>query len=928
MRSLKFLRLVPVLALWLLAFSAAAQINIDGVTDKSTYSDAVTYRVQTQAGFSLVAWLNGVPVAVGVSNRLNRPDYYELQVQRTDLASSAVTTRLVRFLVHASERVGTEWGLPVQVPWPIVQSASAEFVGGQLSLMLPQDFPVGYPIPVVARVADEAGHAVRANGLVAAAGLTSFQLRRGVGSGFLASNLPPGVLNYAPAVGGLSATRNINLEATTTWTPVAGVLGDTTWPAGARVQVTGSLTVPPGVTLTIEAGTIVRLNSGLDITNNGSIVINGTVERPVVFMPTVRSQPWGGFVSKTTGAGTLIGTGVIFTGSGANSSWFGANGNPGSHRVEQGLFYCDGGQQIQLTDAAAISLSGQLGHSRQAGAVTSITLTRFLMQRVTTGGEYTGARFVVNDSAFIECPDDSANFVDGDNDGLYLVDGTHSFTNTLFGWTKDDGIDSGGSGYGKLDYQSCWFEATFHEGNSLSGYKNTFARDTVYLDCGQGIEDGYNAPTGRVDHCLFLVNQSGVRFGDNYPSIGNYDGRMTATNCILLNNHRDLFAYNWRSTGWTNAWGQMFANNNFLTATDTNFPDNFVWDPVTDADRLTPFGAKGRVGVALAVRAGQTSFASFPDGVPVGLSLFCTNPVSVDYSVATTDGGSVNGTLVFVAGELRKFIPLPGNFQGVLRVGLSNPVNADLTGTTSLLFQNLATPATGTVLSPLGAAWRYLDDGSEQGTAWRAPGFDDATWSNGVARLGFGADASATTTIRRTTQAGGVITNFYFRRSIVVTNPADFTSIQFRYQRDDGCIVFLNGSQIFTNNMPPPPITARTFAASTISGATDLMRFWTNTFSASLLQPGTNVIAVEVHQSTATSSDIAWDMELQGLRGAAAPRLNIARLGGTAVLYWNDNSYSLDQSPVPHLGAWTTNATASPVSVQPSDPSRFYRLKK
>src|SRR5206468_2242977 len=98
-------------------------------------------------------------------------------------------------------------------------------------------------------------------------------------------------------------------------------------------------------------------------------------------------------------------------------------------------------------------------------------------------------------------------------------------------------------------------------------------------------------------------------------------------------------------------------------------------------------------------------------------------------------------------------------------------------------------------------------------------------------------------------------TNYYFRRAIVVTNNlADFAAVQFRYQRDDGCILYLNEAQLFTNNMPPPPITFMTFASSTISGAAETQRFWTNTFPATVLRPGTNVIAVEVHQSTATSS--------------------------------------------------------------------------
>jgi hypothetical protein len=159
-----------------------------------------------------------------------------------------------------------------------------------------------------------------------------------------------------------------------------------------------------------------------------------------------RIQTQAGFTDAAFLNGLPVPVGVIFTGSGAVANWFGANGNPGSHRTEQGLFYVDDAQRITLTDSAAIYLAGQLGHSRVGG---TYQFNRFLMQRCTTGGEYTGANFTVNDSAFIECPDDTINFVDGDNDGLYLVSGTHSFTNTLFGWTKDDGIDSGGDGVGR-----------------------------------------------------------------------------------------------------------------------------------------------------------------------------------------------------------------------------------------------------------------------------------------------------------------------------------------------------------------------------------------------------------------------------------------------------------------------------------------------
>jgi hypothetical protein len=873
--------------------------------------------------------LNATPVAAGTNVVVNRPDYYELYAYRTNLSAPFdVATQRVRFIVEATERADTEWGLPPQTPMPVIQSSSNEFAGGRLRLIVPLDFPAGYEIPVVAWAVDDQGHAVRANGLLSAQGHPSIQIKRGVGSGFLAATNPAGPLNYTPHLQGLETNKVINLESSTTWTPVSGVLGgNTAWPENSRIHVTTNLTINAGVTLTIGAGTIVRINSRTDITNNGSVVINGTVDQPVVFMPNSRSQPWGGFISKTLNAGTITGTGVIFTGCGAVPGWFPTanplGGNPiDSHRKEQALFFCLGGQQIDLTDSAAIYLAGQLGHTYSSANATPIVLTRFLMQRTTTGGEYTGAQFIVNDSAFIDCPDDTSNFVDGDNDALYLVDAApsrpHGFTNTLFGWTKDDGIDSGGSGYGPLRYQSCWFEAIFHEGNSLSGYKDTRVWDTVYYDCGQGIENGYNGPTNRMNRCLFVTCQIGARHGDNYPSIGNYDGRETVTNCILLYNHHDVFGYNWHSgtgNGWTQAVGQMVIENNLLTTFDTNFPNNAVWNPSADAWRLAAFQTApiGHVGVALATRPGQTGLTNFPNGIPVALSTFCTNEVTVDYAVEATDGTSLNGTLRFVPGQVRQYIPAPPAFTGVLRVALRNPQHADFTGPSELAFQNLpSSPA----LIAAGSVWRYLDTGVNWSNAWLALDFNDSAWPSGCAQLGFG-ESDQCTTIASNRQ----ITT-YFRRTFTVTNPSLFSLLRIWLLRDDGGVVYLNGTEVFRSpNVPAGPIAYNTFTVSpngenTIDNAT---------YSTSVLRPGTNVAAVEIHQATLDSSDVSFDFSLSG-DITSAPRLNWSQLGADLALFWNDPSYALWEAPSV-TGPWSIAATASPRVVTPNG-TRFYQLRR
>ena len=43
-----------------------------------------------------------------------------------------------------------------------------------------------------------------------------------------------------------------------------------------------------------------------------------------------------------------------------------------------------------------------------------------------------------------------------------------------------------------------------------------------------------------------------------------------------------------------------------------------------------------------------------------------------------------------------------------------------------------------TTVLPSGVAWRFLDDGSDQGSAWKEPDFDASRWKSGLAPLGFG----------------------------------------------------------------------------------------------------------------------------------------------------------------------------------------------
>jgi hypothetical protein len=919
-----FLRALSLLMLVLAVHNlraAEAPLPIEGPADKRHpgYSDRVTIRVPSTPGYSYSILLDTNPILPDVTLDVTSIDYHELNVWRTNDSTLVVTNRRLQFIVRSSVRnanQSVEDGVPVFTPYPMIASTASEFAEAQLHIVAPAVFPAGYEIPVVAWIRNPDGGAVRVNGDLSIADQSKFSIKRGVGSGFLTSTNPAGPLNFTASISGLQTNGTITLETAPTWTSISGTLGgDTVFPEDSRLLVTANLTIPAGATVTIGAGSIVRLNSRVDILLDGQMTINGSVAKPVVFMPNSRAQPWGGFLLRFN-TSQITGTGVIFTGSGGDLDWFGTSGRPGSHRDEQALFYLTNAMpRVSLTDSAAIYLSGQLGHAVNGGR---INFDRFLMQRTTTGGEYTGANFTVNDSAFIECPDDTGNYVDADNDGLYLVSGTHGFTNTLFGWMKDDGIDSGGSSAGIMNYERCLFESIFHEGNSLSGTgKQVSHYNGVFINCGQGIEDGYSGPTGKVDRCFISACLVGVRFGDNYaPPSFTYSGTIRATNSIVAFNYRDVWGMNFQD--WAYRASAMDVRSNFLGVPNIFHPNNSIYDPARDGWRLTNWMStppQAPVGIGIALRSGFLTNLSA--GVPVRLSSFTTNHVSVAYAVESDSGVLSTGSVEFVPGETLKIIPIevaqPQNHR-LIRVALRNPVQAELTGLSRVY---LAQETENPPLVARGSVWRYLADGSNQGTNWRRADFDDTAWSSGPSELGFG-DDDETTPIPDNNQ----ITT-YFRHAFTVDDPADFSGLSLWLLRDDGGVVYLNGSEVFRSpNMP-----AGTIAFNTLTvGATAEDAIDTATLPAASILAGTNVVAVEIHQQTASSSDVSFNFELIGNPTIGQPEVQIVRFGNEVALIWNDPTYGLEAAES-ISGPWTSLTSPSPTTVLAVG-NRFYRLKK
>ena len=167
------------------------------------------------------------------------------------------------------------------------------------------------------------------------------------------------------------------------------------------------------------------------------------------------------------------------------------------------------------------------------------------------------------------------------------------------------------------------------------------------------------------------------------------------------------------------------------------------------------------------------------------------------------------------------------------------------------------------VLVTPGSVWTYDDNGKNPDASWRSVQFKDSEWKKGKAPLGYGDKGMATNIGYGGNKKRKFVTT-YFRHVFKVENPGAFTYLKLGLMRDDGAVVYLNGEEVVRDGMPEGPIQSQTLASEKISTATAETRFHRHEIVGVSLLDGENVLAVEVHQSSARSSDLRFDLKLSG----------------------------------------------------------------
>ncbi len=154
-----------------------------------------------------------------------------------------------------------------------------------------------------------------------------------------------------------------------------------------------------------------------------------------------------------------------------------------------------------------------------------------------------------------------------------------------------------------------------------------------------------------------------------------------------------------------------------------------------------------------------------------------------------------------------------------------------------------------TVLVPLGSSWKYNATNVSPGPFWAQSWFNDFSWPDANASLGFGSGGSAPAT---SFPKNGP--SYYFRHFFNVPDPPSGGSLTVRF--DDGYVAYLNGAEIAREDV------GGTFHWDYATGSTGNYAEETTVLNPASLAIGSNLLAIVVKNRSSSSNDLYFDAQL------------------------------------------------------------------
>ncbi len=186
----------------------------------------------------------------------------------------------------------------------------------------------------------------------------------------------------------------------------------------------------------------------------------------------------------------------------------------------------------------------------------------------------------------------------------------------------------------------------------------------------------------------------------------------------------------------------------------------------------------------------------------------------------------------------------------------------------SLLCCNFAIQAAE--LIPLNSTWRFLRGTAEASspdlTVWRGTNFNDAAFADAPAPFWYGDLRTGGTQLLDMQNS---YTCIFLRKTVSATNAAQIGGLRLNYFIDDGFIVWVNGTEVYRENVPDAP-TIATLATNQVIDPAVLVSV-TVFPPPGVLQDGPNVITIQAFNTAAGSSDFGFDCSIESLVSETVP---------------------------------------------------------
>lgn len=225
------------------------------------------------------------------------------------------------------------------------------------------------------------------------------------------------------------------------------------------------------------------------------------------------------------------------------------------------------------------------------------------------------------------------------------------------------------------------------------------------------------------------------------------------------------------------------------------------------------------------------------------------------------------------------------------------------------------------------AQWRYYNLPQAPDTQWKNVDFDDSTWVEGKAPLGYGSPGLGTT-LNAAQGAQRPVTT-YFRREFTVEDPTTVATLVLTYVADDGAAVYLNGKEVSRERISQGRLDHNTRANRSIGAAVALNDPTEVRLSPEHLVEGKNVLAVETHLNYRASRTLTFQARLVSEPVVAQPAAllpageeepaeepvgddNVEEGGENAIaLIEPASTWRVSVSPAAPVDGWDTSADLS-----------------